>query len=85
MKGIIKHGEESFSTICSFCGCEFTYEQEDIQKQEMLGITMNMSVQCPDCGLIVQHNAGLPKYKPEDIVQKIMIVKEKPQEVNDND
>ncbi len=84
MKAIIKHGEDSFVVKCPLCGCEFTYQQEDIQKQELLGVTMNMSVQCPECEHIVPHNASMP-YKQEDIVHKIMIVKERRQEANNGE
>lgn len=39
---IIKHGQKEFTHTCSRCGCEFTYEYEDI--------TLNNFVICPDCG-----------------------------------
>lgn len=39
---IIKHGQKEFTHICSRCGCEFTYEYEDI--------TLSSFVVCPDCG-----------------------------------
>lgn len=43
---VIKHGKKKFRAVCSNCGCEFTYEVEDIK----LG-----SVTCPDCGDYVAH------------------------------
>lgn len=39
---IIKHGQKEFTHTCSRCGCEFTYEYEDI--------TLSNFVICPDCG-----------------------------------
>ena len=39
---IIKHGQKEFTHTCSRCGCEFTYEYEDI--------TLSSFVVCPDCG-----------------------------------
>ena len=39
---IIKHGQTEFNCTCSRCGCEFTYEHEDI--------TLTSFVVCPDCG-----------------------------------
>ena len=49
---IIKHGKTEFTHTCSRCGCEFTYEYEDIKIN-----TGNIStaiaihyITCPDCG-----------------------------------
>ena len=39
---IIKHGKKEFRGYCSRCGCEFTYELEDV--------TLSAFVVCPDCG-----------------------------------
>ena len=39
---VIKHGQKEFRGYCSRCGCEFTYELEDI--------TLSAFVVCPDCG-----------------------------------
>ena len=39
---VIKHGKTEFRGYCSRCGCEFTYELEDI--------TLSAFVVCPDCG-----------------------------------
>ena len=39
---VIKHGQIEFKGFCSRCGCEFTYELEDI--------TLSSFVVCPDCG-----------------------------------
>lgn len=39
---VIKHGKKVFKGFCSRCGCEFTYELEDV--------TLNNFVTCPDCG-----------------------------------
>lgn len=48
---IIKHGQKEFTHTCSRCGCEFTYEFEDIvQDQLSLTSTSAQFVACPDCG-----------------------------------
>ena len=39
---IIKHGQTEFNCTCNRCGCEFTYEHDDI--------TLTSFVVCPDCG-----------------------------------
>lgn len=41
---IIKQGVKEFHITCPFCGCEFTYENEDVHE----GI-----VSCPCCGAIL--------------------------------
>lgn len=41
---IIKQGVKEFHIICPYCGCEFTYENEDVHE----GI-----VSCPCCGAIL--------------------------------
>lgn len=41
---IIKQGVKDFHIICPYCGCEFTYENEDVHE----GI-----VSCPCCGAIL--------------------------------
>lgn len=47
---IIKHGQKEFTHTCSRCGCEFTYEYEDIKFTSTLTSTFNKTVTCPDCG-----------------------------------
>lgn len=53
---VIKHGQTQFKMICPHCGCEFTYEKEDIKYKTGLFMVhtdtyseMNF-VECPDCG-----------------------------------
>ena len=50
---VIKHGQKEFNCICPLCGCEFTYEYEDIHTEAIRGITYSASrtsyVVCPDC------------------------------------
>ena len=41
---IIKQGTKEFHITCPYCGCEFTYENEDVHE----GI-----VSCPCCGAIL--------------------------------
>lgn len=45
MKTITKHGNTKFNACCATCGCEFTYELEDICKD----ISTNYVI-CPECG-----------------------------------
>ena len=51
---VIKHGQTEFTHNCSRCGCEFTYEYEDIHTEAIRGLTTNSTtsryVVCPDCG-----------------------------------
>jgi hypothetical protein len=50
---VIKHGQKEFNCACPRCGCEFTYEYEDIHTEAIKGITYSYSstsyVVCPDC------------------------------------
>lgn len=47
---VIKHGKKKFKAICANCGCEFTYELDDMRP---LGCTN--CVDCPDCGQYIPH------------------------------
>lgn len=59
---VIKHGQTEFKCTCGRCGCEFTYEHEDIHTEVNRGLTITYSnttsfgdvryVKCPDCGNI---------------------------------
>jgi hypothetical protein len=44
---IIKDGKKEFNRTCPYCGCEFTYEAEDI---------LNSKVECPCCSQYLPHN-----------------------------
>ena len=44
---IIKDGQKDFIANCSICGCEFSYQTEDIR---------GSSVACPCCGFYVSHS-----------------------------
>lgn len=50
---VIKHGQKEFNCVCPRCGCEFTYEYEDIHTEAIRGITYSYSstsyIVCPDC------------------------------------
>jgi hypothetical protein len=50
---IIKPGKKDFHAICNRCGCEFTYEAEDIN---LAGF-----VECPTCGGPHAHSDEFPK------------------------
>lgn len=55
---IIKDGQKVFTNKCDTCGCEFSYEKEDIA----LG-----SVMCPCCGFYVIHKIKTPWGKFTDV------------------
>lgn len=44
---IIKQGTKEFRITCPYCGCEFTYENEDV---------CNSVVICPCCSKSLPHN-----------------------------
>ena len=43
---IIKQGVKEFHITCHYCGCEFTYEKEDIRNSEVI---------CPCCSNSLPH------------------------------
>lgn len=43
---IIKQGVKEFNLTCPYCGCEFTYEKEDVYNSEVI---------CPCCSTNVPH------------------------------
>ena len=49
-KQIIKEGTKVFTTTCPICGCEFSYEIEDLELS--LG---EQTVRCPSCDRSVPH------------------------------
>ncbi len=48
---VIKHGKETFKAVCPICGCEFTYQSEDLKED----CFHNHYVDCPDCKQVVIH------------------------------
>lgn len=57
---IIKNGVKEFNMTCPNCGCEFTYENEDI---------CNSAIVCPYCGIVLPHKgpSGTISFPPEPI------------------
>ena len=43
---IIKQGTKEFHITCPFCGCEFTYEKEDVHDSKVI---------CPCCSTNLPH------------------------------
>ena len=43
---IIKQGVKEFHITCPYCGCEFTYEKEDVYNSEVI---------CPCCSKALPH------------------------------
>ena len=54
---IIKHGKETFKAVCPICGCEFSYQAEDLKED----LFHNHYVECPDCKQTVSH-----EYEPKN-------------------
>ena len=48
---VIKHGKETFKAVCPICGCEFSYQSEDLKEDRF----HNHYIECPDCKQIVSH------------------------------
>jgi len=57
MINVIKHGKETFKAVCPICGCEFTYQAEDLKED----CFHNHYVDCPDCKQAVPHVYELKK------------------------
>lgn len=55
---IIKKGKKKFNKTCPYCGCEFTYEPEDI---------LNSTVKCPCCFQYLAHNITVVYPTPNTI------------------
>lgn len=54
MKTIIKPGKKTYKTTCEQCGCEFTYQDEDIITSKGYFdvdkvLTLSEEVTCPCC------------------------------------
>lgn len=54
MVKIIREGTNKFQAICSKCGCEFSYELEDLD-------SLNY-VECPFCHEEYKHKDQTPKF-----------------------
>ena len=48
---VITHGTKTFRVVCPICNCEFTYQEEDLNKD----VFHNHYVICPDCGIHIPH------------------------------
>ena len=49
---IIKDGKKEFDITCPYCGCEFTYEKEDVCNSEVI---------CPCCSTNLPHKGVIGK------------------------
>lgn len=49
---IIKQGTKEFHITCPYCGCEFTYENEDVYNSEVI---------CPCCSKALPHKGVVGK------------------------
>lgn len=48
---VIKHGKQTFKVTCPVCGCEFTYDTDDLKED----LFKNHYIECPDCKEPVSH------------------------------
>lgn len=48
---VVKEGQKIFNAFCECCGCEFTYELDDLK----LNCSSNKKVACPTCGTDFYH------------------------------
>lgn len=62
MKKIIKTGKFVYKTTCNVCGCEFVYDEEEVENKETIippdgsrGICQY--VICPCCGESIRHTS----------------------------
>ena len=62
-KHIINEGAKVFTTTCPICGCEFSYEIEDLELS--LG---EQIVRCPSCDRSVPHKNHNVIWKKPNIV-----------------
>ncbi len=62
---IIKSGKKEFHAICLNCGCEFTYEMEDLSGKDYIGAIDY--VKCPECGRTILHLGINAQPRPIDI------------------
>ena len=62
---IIKSGKKEFHAICPNCGCEFTYEMEDLSGNYYIGAVDY--VKCPECGNAILHLGCNTQPRPIDI------------------
>jgi len=62
---IIKSGKKEFHAICPSCGCEFTYEMEDLSEKDYVGALDY--VKCPECGMPISHLMINTTPKPIDV------------------
>ena len=64
---IIKQGQTKFTAHCYKCGCEFTYEMEDV---------IDNSVICPCCKSYIRHKLNpdyiRPSYQDNNEIQNII-------------
>lgn len=62
---IIKSGKKEFHATCPSCGCEFTYEMEDLNGKDY--VWASDYVKCPECGMPISHLTICTAPKPIDI------------------
>ncbi len=58
---IIKHGKEYYSKTCENCGCVFTFNRNEIKRNEQHyydfrehTIKTSSAITCPECGEIIE-------------------------------
>lgn len=61
MKKILKTGKFVYKTTCNVCGCEFVYDDQEVENKEFIipddGCRgLYQYVVCPCCGEMIRHN-----------------------------
>ena len=69
---IIKSGKKEFHAICPNCGCEFTYEMEDLSKKDYVGAICD--VKCPECGMTILHSGIDTQSRLSDIYYQRAVI-----------
>lgn len=70
MKTILKHGNKrQHTTTCTHCGCEFSYEFEDVVNNNNYNGDISLTyhipyVTCPECGCYVYIYEWIPQTYP---------------------
>ena len=70
MKTILKHGNKrQHTTTCTHCGCEFSYEFEDVVNNNNYNGDISLTyhipyVTCPECGCFVYMYEWIPQTYP---------------------
>lgn len=62
MKKILKTGKFVYKTTCNVCGCEFVYDEQEVENKEFIipdggSRGLYQYVVCPCCGESIRHTS----------------------------